>query len=75
MIWRVLNAFRVNHPWGYRGTPDLVEDQVQEYSNFHNDGELTFKYLRKGPAMQMHCFFIGRDGRKRRYMKLQEERG
>jgi hypothetical protein len=61
-------------------TFEEVEEHMQEVADSkktRNDrpaiGPLTFKRFYNGASRQVHGFFIGHDGKKRRFMKVEEE--
>jgi hypothetical protein len=59
-------------PAYYVGTPDLVEDAVQELAVKTGHGELSFKYFRKEGCWEIHGFFRKRDNTTGVYIKLRE---
>lgn len=78
--WKIVASHIVTHPRHLVGaTYEEVEAHMQEVADekqVRSDrpaiGDLTFKRFYNGPARQVHGFFTGHDGKKRRFMKVEE---
>jgi hypothetical protein len=72
--WRVRRScvHPSERPPEFVGTPDLVEDAMQELATKSGHGELFFKYFRKHGCWEIHSFFVKRNRTTGVYMKLQE---
>jgi hypothetical protein len=73
-IWNVRRScvHPSKRPCQFKGTPDRVEDAVQELASKTGHGELTFKYFRKNGCWEIHGFFQKRNRTTGVYMKLRE---
>lgn len=59
-------------PSFFDGTPDRVEDAMQELAIKTGHGGLDFKYFRRNGAWEIHGFFMKKNRTRGVYMKIQE---
>lgn len=78
--WTIIQSHMVSIPEFLLGnTYEDVEQHMQEVADSKKVktgkppiGDLTFKHFYDGPCREVHGFFVGQDGKKRRFMKVRE---